>query len=339
MKILRILLFAALLLVAALLIAGLFAPKGQEVKKSIEIDAPPSAIFLHIKYFDKYAKWNPWLSKDQNIQLSTQGKDGTLGAKRIWRSSVQDVGEGSDEIVAIVENQSLSSKLEFVRPRPGRATNVFDLVDVGGKTRVNWTFNFDVPYPWNAFMLFSGDFSEIEEQFGKGLISLKQTLEKFERSAVNYMTTDIKYEGKLLAAKRGQIKYEAVSDFCQASMDEILAAMKSKGALRKGTPTLLFYDWNEETNDVDVAYGIPVSNGTVIDGLDMIKVPGSDNGLKAVSVGDRSRTIDVHRFMKKKFTADGREIDMPFIEEFVKGPLSAVPNQKGKVTNVVYFYK
>ncbi|MDX1686009.1 MAG: hypothetical protein R3275_12295, partial [Saprospiraceae bacterium] len=61
MKVLRLILIVIAVLVVAVLIAGLFAPKEVSVQQSINIKAPPAAVFYQVRYLDKMAVWHPLL--------------------------------------------------------------------------------------------------------------------------------------------------------------------------------------------------------------------------------------------------------------------------------------
>lgn len=337
-RILLLILAVIVLLVGALLVAGMFAPKNQSVKKSILIDAPAFATFVHLKYFDKSAKWSPWLSKDPNVALSTEGTDGLVGAKRFWKSTNDEAGSGVDVITGIEENKYIASNIEFYTPREGKGKNRFELTEAQGKTRVTWSFDYEIPYPWNAFSLFSKGESPMDKTFSQGLVNLKNTLEKSERSVVNYITRPIDFESRVYAAKRSKIKYSEMESFGKQALKDIDLHLRDADLKRKGVPVFLIYGWDHTTDVIDAAFGIPIIPDGEPKEVEIIRIESSKNAYAAAAVGNRSSAKDVHRSITKYFTSNGWDFEYPFIEEYIKGPLSDVEDE-GKVTNVIYFKK
>ena len=133
----RALLFLAGLVV--LLAAGAFLlPREVAVERSIAIDAPPDAVFPHLNSTQAMGEWSPWLGRDPNIQLAFSGPETGAGNKLDWTSEVPEVGNGSQEITAVVENERVETALDF--GEMGTAEAWLTLAPSGDSTEVVWGF-------------------------------------------------------------------------------------------------------------------------------------------------------------------------------------------------------
>jgi len=336
LKAIKILLIALGLLIALFLIAGLFAPKEKSVTQSTMIKAPPFAIFQHIKYMDKMAKWHPLLKKDQAVNISVSGQDGSVGAKRIWKSTNGTVGEGMDEIILMEENKLLKSKIKVISPRESSSSSTFSLVEVENQTKVTWAFDYSVPYPFNAFLLFGGDSEDkLNQYFAEGLTGLKNTLERIDRTAVKYTPAELKYRGGTFIHKRASINWKDRDDFVKNSYAEVSKLCKLARLGIVGKPQVFIFAWDAE-DDIDIALGVPVNSTDQIPEPFILTVPPNEN-CEAIYVNDLyGDKLKAHRSIQKYFKDQGVVHKYPIIEEYVKSTLTG---QSEKETSIKLIYQ
>ena len=338
MKAIRILLIAAALLVVAVLISGLIAPKEVEVKRSIKIKAPPAAVYPHIEYIDKMAKWHPWLKKDPNVLTSVVGTDGTQGAVRRWDSENSEVGSGQETILEVEKNAYLKSKVEYSKPRTSEGISQFSLVDYGDNTQVIWQFKYEIPYPWNAFMLFSDPETGMGDYFTDGLKGLKNILERRERGSVNYLMNEYSFKGGTYAIKRQRVSMDDLDDFAQESLDQLTSQRDKAGLLKAGFPIGIFFDWDATTEEVDYAIGMPVAEEGIMEGLEYMSIP-STNKAKTIFINDLYNDRKAaHRSIQRQMTKQGLNIVFPGLEIYMKGALSEFKGE-ASATRVVYRFE
>jgi hypothetical protein len=322
MKAVRLVLIAGGLLIALVLVAGLIAPKDVTIERSTLIKAPSTAIFPHIKYIDKMAAWHPWLKKDGNLLTSVEGQDGTLDAIRKWDSKNPDVGTGQERIVALVENEMIETDVHVLTPKESHAKSKFVLTDVQGQTQVIWQFKYEVPYPFNAFMMFSDPTSELEKGFSNGLAGLKKILERMERSAVNYMATEYQWRGGLYIIRREKIARTEQLPFAQNALKELMDIRNNAGLKRAGYPIGLIYEEDNETGQIDYAFGIPVYTADDLEDVETVEI---QSGAQSFALfvndlyGDGKKA---HSFLTNHINDLGKKELHPNIEEYLKGPLS-----------------
>jgi uncharacterized protein YndB with AHSA1/START domain len=173
MKILVKILIALAVIIAIPLIAALFISKDFSASSEIVIYKPRQEVFEYVRFVKNQDNFGVWQLADPEMKTTSAGLDGTPGFVYRWESKVS--GNGSQEIIRIVENELIETSLDFGFGEP--ATGFFELRDAGeSKTSVIWGVKGKTPYPWNLF----GLFMDMSSDFDEGLANLKTILENQE---------------------------------------------------------------------------------------------------------------------------------------------------------------
>lgn len=173
----EIFLYVLAAIVALIIVLGLIAPNSYQVKRSIIINHKLPETFTYLKSIKNQDNWSPWKKKDPNMTQTFEGTDGEIGFISKWKGN-KDVGEGEQEIVSIVENESIDTELRFLKPWKSQSIGhlLVDKVD-DNQTLVTWGFSGRNPFPFNIFMLFFNFEKAVGKDFEEGLESLKNILE------------------------------------------------------------------------------------------------------------------------------------------------------------------
>ena len=70
--------------VAAALAVAARQPDAMIVERSVEIAAPPSAIYPHVAEFRKWAAWSPWRRLDPDMDKRYSGAETGVGQVYAW---------------------------------------------------------------------------------------------------------------------------------------------------------------------------------------------------------------------------------------------------------------
>jgi uncharacterized protein YndB with AHSA1/START domain len=141
MKFLKALL-ALLAALAALFVAiGLFLPQTARVERSITTAASAATVFGLVNGFQHFNEWSPWAGLDPATRYTYSGPAAGVGARMEWRSEDPNVGNGSQEVVAVVPDRSVTSTLDFGLGYATTAT--ITLLPEAAGTRVTWTLDTD----------------------------------------------------------------------------------------------------------------------------------------------------------------------------------------------------
>jgi len=165
-------------IIVVISILGLIAPKKLEVNRSIIISKPLSETFQYLRLLKNQDNWSPWKKKDPNMEQSFEGTDGEVGFVSKWKGN-KNVGEGEQEILSVIENESINTQLRFLKPWKSESIGHFVLGKVDEtKTLVTWGFVGKNKFPFNIFMLFMNMDKTVGKDFEDGLVSLKEVLEE-----------------------------------------------------------------------------------------------------------------------------------------------------------------
>jgi hypothetical protein len=165
-------------IVLILILLGLIAPKSYEVSRSIVIDKEIKEVFRYLKFVKNQDHWSPWKTKDPNMVQSFIGTDGEVGFVAKWKGNKQ-VGEGEQEIINIIENESIDTQLRFYKPWKSESIGHILVNSIEDQqTLVTWGFSGKNKFPMSIFMLFMNMDKMVGKDFEEGLSSLKELLEK-----------------------------------------------------------------------------------------------------------------------------------------------------------------
>jgi len=178
MKIIKKILLGIVLIIALLLVAGLFMRKDYMVERDIVIKKPNQVVFDYVKILKNQQNYSTWTNSDPNTKITYTGTDGTVGAVSAW-SGNKDVGKGEQEIKKITEGQRIDVELRFIEPFEGRADAYFitEAID-STQTKIKWGIKGEDKYPMNIMQLFINYDDMMGTQFEAGLKNLKTVLEK-----------------------------------------------------------------------------------------------------------------------------------------------------------------
>ncbi len=173
-----IILYIILGIIAALLVAGLFVPKGMKATREIVINKPNAEVFNYIKHLKNQDNYSKWGSMDPNMKKDYRGTDATVGFVSAWEGN-KKVGTGEQEIKGIEEGRKLDTELRFVKPFKSVAQSSMTTQAVdNNSTKVSWGFEGNMNYPMNVMKLFMNMEKAIGNDFAIGLSNLKTVLEK-----------------------------------------------------------------------------------------------------------------------------------------------------------------
>src|ERR1041385_4967226 len=111
MKILKVLVAAVVLLLAAAFAYGLTLPNTSHLVRSTTIAAPACTVYAQLDNYRNFNKWSPWEQYDPNMRQTVEGPAHGVGARQSWVSKA--VGDGSQEIVEATDCQRVKSRLVF----------------------------------------------------------------------------------------------------------------------------------------------------------------------------------------------------------------------------------
>jgi len=144
-------------------------------EQSITINAPKEKVWQNVNSMKAFNTWNPWMKYDPKLVVTYKGIPGEVGDGYTWNGN-DDVGEGEQEITAIVPNEKVATSMHFIKPMDDRATSDLLLATEGAGTKVTWTIDYEIETlfkPMKPMMNY-----QMNKSFSEGLGKLKTLSEK-----------------------------------------------------------------------------------------------------------------------------------------------------------------
>lgn len=323
-------------LIAILLILGLVLPKKMIVERSVVVDAPIAQVFSHIQYLEKQDAWSPWNELDPNMEKSIEGEDGTVGALSRW-SGNKDVGVGYQKITAIEPNQKVELDLVFEEPWESKADIYITLDEVQDGTKVTWGFESKTPIPDNIMMAVMGMRKALAKDFDNGLGLLKEIVESEKTltmvNGYEVQTVDLPFQ-YLIGHRNTALSMDQLTAEYTEYFPNIVGTLQAQGAEMAGMPCGLFYSWDENAGQMDMASAIPVKEKIEIDGFATIEIP-TTKTLLIDYYGNYHGTVAAHEAMETYIKSNNLKTLRPVIEEYVTDP-GQEPDTSKWLTRVYY---
>jgi hypothetical protein len=165
----------AVILVAFVVIVAL-QPSDFRIVRSINISAPPAAVFAQVNDFHNWEAWSPWAKLDPAAKATFEGPSAGKGAIFRWAGN-EEVGEGSMMITESLPSALIRIKLDFLKPFEATNNAEFTFKPEGNQTAVTWSMEGQNNFIAKAFCLFMNMDKMVGGQFDKGLASMKSVAE------------------------------------------------------------------------------------------------------------------------------------------------------------------
>jgi hypothetical protein len=157
--------------------AAVTQPDSFRVSRSLDISAPPEKIYPILTDFRRSGEWSPYEKLDPDMKRIYSGPATGKGAAYAWDGD-SNAGAGRMEIVEATPGQSVTLKLDFIRPFEGSNVVEYKLQPKGPATQVSWDMHGPMPFLSKVICVFVDLDKMIGKDFETGLASLKSLAEK-----------------------------------------------------------------------------------------------------------------------------------------------------------------
>ena len=150
----------------------------------------------------------------------------------------------------------------------------------------------------------------------------------------------VNYPGRTFMAVRKRVPFSDIQPFYRQNLGKIFTACQAEGLAMDGMPSGLFYDYDEEAGQTDMAAAIGVQSGKNLGGdIQVVTIP-PGKALQIDYYGKYKGIADAHYAMDDYLGSNKlkRNRALPTIEEYVTDP-SSQPDPSKWLTRLVYFYE
>ena len=343
MRALKTLLIILLAVIALAIILGLVGPKHSHIERDTVIAAPAAVVWDHVNTLRKEDEWSPFREQEPDMKVTFEGTDGEVGSKSMWEGA--KVGKGMQTIAAVDPGKRTEVDLHFIEPFEGKAKGTIALEPNGDSTKVTWAYDGENGFVARIMCVFKDMDAMMGPVFANGLAKLKDiseadaakraeelkartfrgfTIETIDRPAMTY------------CGVRQLVKWDKLAGFFGTAFQQASQAVGKAGLQITGSPSGLFYKWDEAGKQTDVFAGIPVKadTGATVEGLKMVTVP-AGRALLIAYHGNYDGTEEAHYAMDDMMKASGLELRDAVIEEYMTDPTQE-PDTAKWLTNIYY---
>ncbi|MBE2254079.1 MAG: SRPBCC family protein [Myxococcus sp.] len=171
--------------VVLLLVVIATRPSTFEVKRSLQMGAPPEIVYAHVIDFREWARWSPWDQMDPKMTKTYSGAETGVGSKYAWAGDRDTVGSGSMTIETAKPSEAIGIKLEFTVPFATTNQTDFAFTPAAGGTNVTWSMKGTNDFMGKAFSLVMDMDKMVGADFEKGLATLKTHAEAAAKKAAD----------------------------------------------------------------------------------------------------------------------------------------------------------
>ncbi len=151
-------------------------PSIFRVTRSTTISAPPEKIFALVNDFHQWEAWSPWAKMDPNAKTTYEGSASGIGAIMRWAGNMK-VGTGSATITNNHAPESITIRLNFLKPMKGTNTAEFTFKPDSTGTLVTWDMAGKSNFMAKAMGLIINCEKMVSQQFDQGLAQIKSIAE------------------------------------------------------------------------------------------------------------------------------------------------------------------
>ncbi len=334
MKVLKIIGFVILCLIVIILILGLIAPRKYAFEKTTTIQASPEIVFYEIQYWSNWNNWSPWAGMDSTMQVTIQGEDGTVGSTYHWEGEKTGVGDITS--TAIRANEAFEYHLTFLKPWKSESEGYLRLKQDGDTTEVAWGMYGSMGYPFNVMMLFSPMEKMMEKDFNRGLELLKGAAEARMQAVKKFTIEEKMFPPVTYVVIRDTVRFSEMPNFFASSYGSLAGALAKAGKSPAGQPAAIYFSWDMEKSQTDVAAGLPIQ-GTAPAGFTTVRLPWRMS-LQGDFFGPYAETATAHWAFDQYLSRYKLEMVPPMLEIYMNDP-AAVADPSEIQTRIVYFVR
>lgn len=339
MKTLKIALGALAALVILYLVLCLAGPAQMKITRSVDIQAPPTAIYGYLYDLREWSRWSPWYAGDTTMESTYSDNHYGVGASHTWTSKKS--GSGQVEIVSADIPLALASKWT-ISGSGGAMNGLFTLEEKKGcNTKVSWSVEGEdrVSFFSRGALLFKSRSAGAD--YKKGLNSLKELSEAYmAQLPTTYRGVEIAEEvfpGRTYLGIRQRISMNSVETFLAQGYGLLEKNLAEAGVAQAGEMGALFFEWDEENGQTDMAVVAPVAAGSSVSGLETIVLDGGQV-LTANYLGKYPGSANVH-FAMEDYLRDRCLVEKaPVIEEYLSDPRVDSDTVKWQL-RILYLYE
>ncbi|MCB0474751.1 MAG: SRPBCC family protein [Flavobacteriaceae bacterium] len=329
-----LLLLLFLVVAASIYIATL--ENTYDVKRSIKIKAPVSVVYKQVNDFKNWPSWSPWLQQDPETALSYGDRTSGDGATYSWKSGI--IGEGKMETITAIPDDSISQKMELMKPWNSKSDVYWVFRPVNDSTEVTWGMKGSMGFLDRAFIALRGGMDKmVGPDYEKGLVKLDSVVQADMARYSIRVDGITRHGGGYYLYNTASCKIDELSEKMQEMMPVVTDYVQKNNIPMAGAPYALYLKYDTENNAAIFSCAVPVTD-RVITAPDSGVQTGYLNPFSALKVTLKGNYTNLEQAWNTamKYIADNNlkeAVNDPHLEVYPNGPENT-PNPADWVTEI-----
>ncbi|MFM7105179.1 MAG: SRPBCC family protein [Flavobacteriales bacterium] len=165
-------------LVVLVVLLGIIAPSGYEVTRTVQINREQEIVYDYLRFLQNQRHYSVWAKMDPKQEVYFSGTDGEVGFILGWKSEIDSVGSGEQEIKALQPFSQIKTEVRFKEPFESIGNSEMNIAAIdSSSTQVEWKFYGKSSFPMNTILLFMDMNGMLGKDIEGGLSNLKNVLE------------------------------------------------------------------------------------------------------------------------------------------------------------------
>lgn len=165
-------------LAVLIVLLGIIAPSGYEVTRNIQINREQEVVYHYLRFLQNQRHYSVWAKMDPKQEIYFSGTDGEVGFILGWKSEIDSVGSGEQEIKSLQPFNQVRTEVRFKEPFESVGNSEMNITAIDSSTtEVAWKFYGNSSFPMNIFLLFMDMDGMLGKDIEGGLNNLKNVLE------------------------------------------------------------------------------------------------------------------------------------------------------------------
>jgi hypothetical protein len=257
------LLISIVIVVLLFVVVGVFLPSDRVFQHSVETNYPSRMVFDLFNGFRRFPEWYPLRSHDPDMQFSVSGPDRGEAAKLYYSSQLENVGNGSFEIVSSIDRERIEFEIESSAMGDNKRA-VVEIEEKGKTVQITWTYTVD--YGWDLLGRYAGLYvnrtvgDDVKRALGN-VVGLLATMPRFDYSLVEVAREQVTPQNMLFSTQKAKRNITAVEEAMVKAIDELNKALAANKLEAAGPVRLITTNFGGEFYEFDVAIPFVVPEG------------------------------------------------------------------------------
>lgn len=170
-------------LVVAFLLIGLLLPREIAIERSVDVAAPPEAVYPLVADLKRWPDWQAW-NKEMDPTVTYTFSDPSAGEEAWYEWKGEKLSTGKVAITGVAPPKSVAYTVDFADSGANPGTMTFEEAAQPNQTHAVWTFQCDMGFsPIGRYvgLMMRG---MLEKDFDTGLANLKKLAESEPRASI-----------------------------------------------------------------------------------------------------------------------------------------------------------